>query len=435
MWLNRKKAKEIAERLEKEGLDQGFWARVGRQFRASRMSTWSLRILYVLLFVAFFADFIANERPWYCKLDDKTYFPVLWQYGEMLGVYQPEARFFNINWRTQDYQAVWYAPIPYSANKIDENNLGYNGPFDKQNVKSVRFQHFLGTDEVGRDVAAGMVSGTRTAMLVGVVAMSIAAFIGIFLGAIAGYFGDNRFKISRVRLIMNLLGLALALFYGFIVRSYSLAEGNFTTEFLKNLGISLFILLLANLIASGLKRFSALGKKVVLPLDIMVMRLIEVINSIPGLLLILSVVGLITKRSIFYVMVIIGLIGWTTIARFLRSELLRIRKMEYIEAAQALGYSGWRIILRHALPNALTPVLITLAFGMANAILLEAFLSFLGIGLPPDTVTWGSLLSMARSGFSAWWLAIFPGFAIFITVTVFNLIGEGLTDAIDPKRA
>lgn len=435
MFLGRKKAKAVAERLEQEGLDQGFWTRVGRQFRSSRMAKWSLRILYVLLFVAFFADFIANEKPLYCKIDDKTYVPVLWKYGVGLGIYQPDARFYNFDWRGYDYQAVWFAPIPYSANKIDENNMGYNGPFDRQHVKSKRFQHFLGTDEVGRDVAAGMVSGTRTAMLVGVVAMSIAAFIGIFLGAIAGYFGDNRFKVSRIRLILNILGLGSVLFYGFIVRSYALTEGKFVAEILKSLGMGFLLMVLFNLLVIPLKRIPALGKKMVLPLDILVMRLIEVINSIPGLLLILSVVGLISKPSIFYVMVIIGLISWPIIARFVRSELLRIRKMEYVEAAQALGYSEWRIILRHALPNALTPVLITLAFGMASAILLEAFLSFLGIGLPPDTVTWGSLLAMARSGVSAWWLAVFPGVAIFITVTIFNLIGEGLTDAIDPKRA
>ena len=109
-------------------------------------------------------------------------------------------------------------------------------------------------------------------------------------------------------------------------------------------------------------------------MDIIVMRLIEIINSIPALLLVLSVIAIIEKPSILFVMAIIGLIRWTGIARFIRAELLRIRSLEYIEAAQALGYSEWRIIFRHAIPNALTPVLITIAFGVASAILLEAFL-------------------------------------------------------------
>jgi peptide/nickel transport system permease protein len=132
-------------------------------------------------------------------------------------------------------------------------------------------------------------------------------------------------------------------------------------------------------------------------------------------------------------MVIIGLTGWTGIAKYVRAELLRVRSLEYIEAAQSLGFSEWRIIFRHALPNSLTPVLITIAFGIASAILVESSLSFLGIGVQAELQTWGKLLSEAREDVSAWWLAVFPGLAIFVTVTIFNLIGEGLTDALDPR--
>ena len=120
-----------------------------------------------------------------------------------------------------------------------------------------------------------------------------------------------------------------------------------------------------------------------------------------------------------------GFVSWTSIAKFTRAELLRIRKLEYIEAAQAFGYSQFRIVFKHALPNALAPVLIAVAFGVASAIIIEAYLSFIGVGIPDDQVTWGSLLNMARDNISAWWIAIFPGTAIFITVTIFNLIGEG----------
>ncbi len=132
-------------------------------------------------------------------------------------------------------------------------------------------------------------------------------------------------------------------------------------------------------------------------------------------------------------MAVIGFTSWTGIARFIRAELLRVRSLEYIEAANALGFSSTRTLLRHAIPNSLSPVLIAVAFGIASAILVESILSFLGIGVPAETVTWGSLLSTARKYSQDWWLAVFPGFAIFITVTVFNLIGEGLTDALDPR--
>jgi peptide/nickel transport system permease protein len=267
--------------------------------------------------------------------------------------------------------------------------------------------------------------------------MAIASFIGIFIGSLAGYFGDNRLKVSIIRLILNSISFIFAIFYGFITRTYAIGvaskEGGMLFELLKSVGIFLFIMLLANILASILKKIPIFSRKVTIAVDILIMRFIEVLNSIPTLLLILSIVA-ITKPSIINVMIIIGLVGWTGIARFIRAELLRVRSLEYIEAAQAMGFSEARIIFRHAIPNALTPVLIAIAFGVASAILTEAFLSFLGIGVDvAEDITWGSLLNLARNRFSAWWLAIFPGFAIFITVTIFNIIGEGLTDALDPR--
>lgn len=294
----------------------------------------------------------------------------------------------------------------------------------------------MGTDELGRDVTAGMIHGTRIAVSVGIIAMSIAAIIGIFMGSLAGYFGDDKLQVSRIRLCLNILALFLAYFYAFSVRSTTISiaakEGSLGVQLLLSLLIFVGVILIANLVASAFERIPFLGKKLTLHLDLLVMRFIEVINSIPSLLLILSVVAL-TKPSIFNIMVIIGLISWTSIARFIRAELLRVRRLEYIEAAQAMGFSEARILFKHAIPNALTPVLIAIAFGVASAILTEAFLSFLGIGVAAEEVTWGSLLNLARTKFSAWWLAIFPGFAIFTTVTIFNLIGEGLTDALDPR--
>ena len=141
----------------------------------------------------------------------------------------------------------------------------------------------------------------------------------------------------------------------------------------------------------------------------------------------------IAKPSLLIVMVVIGLTSWTGIARFIRGELLRVRNLEYIEAANALGFPEFRTLFKHAIPNALSPVLIAIAFGIAAAILIESTLSFLGIGVPPEILTWGALLSSARQSPTAWWLAIFPGAAIFLTVTIYNLVGEGLTDALDPR--
>ncbi len=433
-----KKEKRVAKVLEQKIAGQSYWSIVKNRFRKNHLLAWALRFLYVFLFIAFFSDFIANEKPLYCKIEGKTYFPILKQYAVDLGFSSWERDFFIKDWNEHAYQAVIMAPIPYSATTIDRNNINFIGPFDQQNIPSWQYRHWLGTDELGRDIAAGMVAGTRVAMLVGVVAMSIAFLIGVTLGSLAGYFSDDRLKVSRIRLVLNIIGLFLAIFYGFVVRSFVLSESgeqdNFIGVFSVSFVIFTGILIAANLIVIPLKKITLLGKKITIPVDMFVMRLIEIMNSIPALLLILSIVAVIEKPSIIYVMIIIGLIRWTGIARFMRAELLKIRKLEYIEAAQAMGFSKWRIIFRHAIPNALTPVLITLAFGIAGAILLEAFLSFLGIGVSIEQVTWGSMLSWARTNFNAWWMAIFPGFAIFITVTLFNLIGEGLTDALDPKR-
>lgn len=168
-------------------------------------------------------------------------------------------------------------------------------------------------------------------------------------------------------------------------------------------------------------------------IDSIISRAIEILNSIPRLLLIISVAALTKEKSLGLIMVILGLTSWTGIARFTRAEFLRTKNLEFIQASKALGYSELRTIFIHALPNSFAPVFIDIAFSIAAAILAESGLSFLGIGVPDDLVTWGSLLTAARSQIEAWWLIIFPGMAIFITVTIFNLMGEGLRDALDPK--
>ena len=132
-------------------------------------------------------------------------------------------------------------------------------------------------------------------------------------------------------------------------------------------------------------------------------------------------------------MIIIGITGWTGIARFTRAELLRIRSLEFVQAAESLGYSAKRTIFKHALPNALAPVFISIAFGIASAILIESGLAFLGLG-DPNIMSWGFLIGAGRTMLrSAWWVCTFPGVAILITVLAINLIGEGLNDALNPR--
>ena len=142
---------------------------------------------------------------------------------------------------------------------------------------------------------------------------------------------------------------------------------------------------------------------------------------------------IIDQPSIFTLVFLIGIIFWTGIARFVRAELLKIRTLDYVQAAKAMGFSHTRIFLQHALPKAMGPVLITVAFGVAGAVLVEATLSFLGIGVSDGQITWGTILKEARTSPEAWWLAIFPGLAIFFTILIFNMIGEGLKEAVDGR--
>ena len=167
--------------------------------------------------------------------------------------------------------------------------------------------------------------------------------------------------------------------------------------------------------------------------DLFGMRLIEIFEAIPGLLLLITVMAA-YGRGLYMMMAVIGLLGWTGTARFVRAEFLRLRNQDFVQAAVATGVSRIAIIFKHILPNGLTPVLVTATFGIAGAILTEATLSYLGLGLV-DKPSWGRMLNDVRSGGQGfvWWMAIFPGAAIFLTVYSYALIGDSMRDALDPK--
>ena len=167
--------------------------------------------------------------------------------------------------------------------------------------------------------------------------------------------------------------------------------------------------------------------------DWIVSRLIEVILCFPFLLLVLAIVALF-EPSLLTILIALGITSWTTEARFVRAEFLRLRELEYAQAARASGARDPRIIFRHLLPNALAPVLVSASFGVASAVLTESALSFLGFGVALPTSSWGGILAAAQETIDfAWWLALFPGLAIFMTVAAFNLIGDRLRDVLDPR--
>jgi peptide/nickel transport system permease protein len=442
----------FASKIKVDKKNFSFQKYAWNQFKKNKIALVCLYILCLLVLIARFADTIANTQPIYAVYKGQTMWPAWSEENKTIEITDPETgiveklQFDITDWRQLDLDKVVYAPIPYSPDFLDRYNRDYVAPGGKQRFKNKdgeiikspsKFRHLLGTDGKGADLASGLIHGTKTSLKVGLISMGIAAFIGIILGAFAGFFGDRDLKMRRIKYYMTLIGLFLGLFYGFGHRKYAISNG-FTeslSDGMLQFLISIIVILGTTFAFRKLSRLFTnkwINKEVSVPIDSFISRGIEILNSIPRLLLIITVTA-VMERSLVIIMVIIGITGWTRIARFTRAEFLRIKSLEFVQASKALGFSSVRTIFKHALPNALAPVFVSIAFGIASAILIESGLSFLGIGVPDDVVTWGSLLNLGRQNLEAWWLIMFPGIAIFITITIYNMIAEASRDALDPR--
>lgn len=330
---------------------QSYWSLVKHQFRKNKLAVVALYFVYFMFGVAILADFLANDKPMICSYKGTIYVPPVQDYLVGLSITKYPRELLNVDWKALNYDWKVAAPVAYGYGSIDGLH-SFAPPF------SFDSGHFLGTDQTGRDVLAGLIHGSRISLSIGFVSMGIAAIIGVILGSLAGYY------------------------LGWV--------------------------------------------------DIMISRIIELFLNFPSFFLIITIVSFF-DANIWFVMIVIGITGWMGVARLVRGEVLRVRNTEFVAAAKSLGFNARRIIFRHVLPNSLAPVLVSVAFGIAGAILTESGLSFLGFGVPATVVTWGSALNQARSNVTAWWLAVFPGLMIFLTVVSYNLIGDGLRDALDPR--
>ena len=371
--------------------------KIDRQLRPA------LWVFSLLLLAAVFCDVIANGRPLYCRIDGQNFYPAMHSFWENKPIRyenkEADRLEQNQGWRQyQHYETVLFPLIPFSPGEKELRADGQQraqppGSLANDNGRGLR--HWLGTDNEGRDVAAGMIAGARIALQTGLVAMGIAFSIGLFLGALAGFWGDDRLRIRRGQLWVTLLGLLVAWFYAFIAGPNT---GSSTSQWIKNLFVFVGIIFIFNLLGRLLGRLPWFSKTVIVPADLLIMRGAEVFNALPKFIFLLIVIRLLNGEQTIWLMVaLIGAFSWPGVASLVRAELLRVRALDFVSAARALGLSEMRVLIRHALPNAVQAAYIATAIGVASAILLEASLSFLGLsGKDMEGASWGMLLHGAR---------------------------------------
>jgi peptide/nickel transport system permease protein len=348
----------------------GYWSETWRRFRRKPVAVIALTYVGFMAVVGVFSPVLVGSKPILVKYKGHLSVPAVGYYfagweSRLQVAKELRKRYTIDSLKAKDPQSWALYPLvyqdPYRRMRDNEwpdrpgNLTGDQGHPNDYNI--------LGTTQEGYDVLAQIVHGTRTALLVGFVAVGIAGLIGITVGALAGYFEGT--------------------------------SANFV--------------------------------------DTLLSRVMEVVMCVPSLVLILALLAVVERPTIWHTMVIIGVTSWPGIARLTRAEFLKLKKLDYVAAARALGAGHSRIMFRHILPNALAPVLVPITFGIASAILVENALSFLGFGSPPPTASWGNLLSAGQRNPSMWWLIVYPGAAIFLTVLAYNVIGEGLQEATDPR--
>jgi ABC-type dipeptide/oligopeptide/nickel transport system permease subunit len=267
-----------------------------------------------------------------------------------------------------------------------------------------------------------MMQGAWVSMTVGFVAVGIAVAVGTVLGGVGGYYGRVQVRFGQLLAAAGWAGSGAAALAG--APRVGLGAALFGAAWTA-----------LSVLAARRRHRGTLARAFFpcLSVDTAVMRLVDVMLCFPSFFLILTVVALLPP-SLFNIMAVIGLTSWEGTARFIRAELLALRDQDFAVAAKALGLSDRRILFRHLLPNAVAPVLVSATIGVASAILTEAGLSFLGFGVPPPHATWGNILSDGKNYlFDAPWLTVIPGVAILVVVLAFNLFGEGLRDALNPR--
>jgi len=310
------------------------------------------------------------------------------------------------------------------------NNKTFSGTEAEKKYITTK-KYWLGTDKFGRDNLSRLILGARVSLSVGLFAVIISLIIGIILGALSGYYQKEPPKMNVITCIAGIITIPVLIYFIFnTFRQWPFPSWLGLIIILILFSILALILFYINKLLSQTWKI----KKIALPVDDMIMYVVNVFWPIPVLLLIFSMI-LALGREFWQIFVAVGLVMWVEVARIVRGQFLGLREKEYVEAAKSLGYTDARTIFKHVLPNAIGPIIVITAANFASAIIIEAGLSFLGIGVQPPMPSWGSMLHeyYGYIGSSKSFLAFLPGIAIMILVLAFNLVGNGLRDALDVR--
>ncbi len=353
-------------------------------------------IFLVFIIIAVSAPLISNQKPIFLIRDNKISLPFL----------------SCINYEKVSNDFVIMPPIPYSPGVSDFDNADYKSPFSQQHLKnnSIHYRHWLGTTLRGCDVFAGIIHGTRYALLIGFFAALISLVIGVSIGATSAFSNEGRIHLSFFQLMICII--AFLFFYNLIAN----VELNSVYKWFVVIVASISFYFLLQLKYFRIYNFSINFEKIEMQLTIL-------FSAVPRLFFVVAIMG-IFEHSIAILIVLLGITGWMEIARMMRSELMRIQGMDYYASAQLSGASRMRITIKHILPNILPLIISIFSFSFGGAVLSEASLSFLGWGVAPDQVTWGTLIMEGKDSMYAWWLVVFPGACLSICLYTLFSIGR-----------
>ena len=395
-------------------------AKYRNKVNLAKSKRWAFGLIVVFFLTAVIHPFIANEKPLYCKIDGQHYFPVTRSIANNLGLTKPYKNVDDFLWKEKSYDFKIMPVIPYSYNTLDKKNAGYKSPFAQQEIENLWQRHWLGTDILGRDTAAGILKGTEIAVKIGFFSVLLAALIAIVIGLGAAY--TTRFPIR-----MDFFGATLLLVSAILVIYYIWYAFYVGISALVIPALFLFALYAVYVFWPEKYRIRLLQKSEFnIPFDSILMRVLEAMKSIPGLIFLLACISVFDSFSVSGLIFILAFLIWPGLTRYVRAEALKILGQDYITAAKAYGASRTRILTKHVLPKLFTSLSVVLAFAISATILVESTLSFLGIGIPIEQVSWGTMLREAKNNFPAWWLAVFPGIAMFGLILSLNILGEEL---------